>query len=925
MAMEAVPEFPVPSVTAKEAVPEFLVPSVTAMEGIPVVPVCPVLAKEAIYELSARPLTGMKAVSELHDLFVSVSVLVDVAASSKNYIGNREKRDAVLIRSKRRWVLSTIDLEENMPGPYPAIVTQMYNEKKLDNTVKFHISGDGVTKEPIGLFSIDENSGIVYVHQPIDRERYPIFHVDFDVLDRQTGFTVDKMLSFNVEIKDKNDNSPRFTPSSTIHLSVPENTPEGVLQATLQAHDNDQKDTPNSQFTMKMLSQDPESPKFTLKDMSADVKQLAFTGCFDYDKVKQYTVLVEAKDKGTPPMSSTATVILDITDSNTHPPEFTSTKYNAEVMEMEVKEILRIGIKDKDTPNTPGSRAVFSILKGNEQGNFKIVTDPRTNEGVLSVIKGKDFEKTEITDLEIAVENEEKLFRCVDGKVVTGPAPKPNSVKVAVKVIDVNDPPVFKKQVETIYRNENGNPGDVLFIPEIKDEDSDVNKLRYELVQDPAKWVSLDPKTGKITTVQKLDRESSFVKNGTYTVVVHAIDDGQPPATGTCTVVVHLGDLNDNAPYLASNNTIMCGNKVNRVDVKPIDTDGPPFSSPFTFSLGGEEELKNLWKLEPTTGTSTSLISLTSLPYGNYSIPLKIQDQQGLQGEDVLNVVVCECTGINTCRARLPFSSRLGPAAIGLLFAGLLLLALLLLFCFIFDCKSKTFQHIPLNLQDEGNQTLVKYNEEGGGSVYKPESVFGSHAAWKESMKIPSAPPEFTVTDGYRKGENGMMRSAAGYNVQHFQEMSGNEGVMSVGRKLKSEKAVLVGEREDTIPPEYRFTEEELKKYPPQPFNNWSTFRSQRNESRQMSRSQSLARTERNLAEHIERKITRFSEEQRDYPTYVAYEYGYEGKGSDCQSLDQLTVSNLGDNLDFLQNIGPKFSTLGGICQQSVGRRNVQL
>ncbi|XP_016340051.1 cadherin-like protein 26 isoform X2 [Sinocyclocheilus anshuiensis] len=817
-------------------------------------------------------------------LFLILLALVDVAASSKKDTSNREKRDAVLIRSKRRWVLSTIDLEENMPGPYPAIVTQMYNDKKEDNSVKFRIKGDGVTQGPIGLFTIEENSGIVYVHRPIDRETNPIFHVDFDVLDRLTGATLDKTLSFNVEIKDKNDNSPQFTPS-TIHAPVPENTPEGVLQAALQAHDIDLKDTPNSQFTMKVVSQDPASPKFTLKDLpsTTTVKQLAFTGCFDYDKTKQYKVLVEARDQGTPTMSSTATVIVDITDSNTHPPEFSSAMYNTEVMEMELKEILRIGIKDKDTPNMPGSRAVFSILKGNEEGNYKIETDSKTNEGVLSVIKGKNFEKTEVTELEIAVENEEKLFRCVDGKAITGPTPKPNTAKVSVKVIDVNDPPVFKKQIEKVYRNENGPLGDVLFVPEIKDEDSDVNKLRYELVQDPAKWVSVDSKTGKITTVQKMDRESSFIKNGTYTVVVHAIDDGQPPATGTCTVVVYLGDQNDNAPYLVSKNAVMCGNKVNRVDVKPTDLDGPPFAGPFTFSLGGEEELKSLWKLDPTTGTNTSLISLTSLPYGSYSVPLKIQDQQGLQAEDVLQVVVCECTGINTCRGRLPFSSRLGPAAIGLLFAGLLLLALLLLFCFLFECQSKNFQHIPLNLQDEGNQTLVKYNEEGGGSIYKP--VF-----WKESLKTPSTLPEYAVTDGYRKGENGTLRSPAGYNFQYnFQEMSSGGGVMSM------------------------------------PHHNWSTVQRERNESRQMSRSYSLARTERNLAEHIERKISGFPEEQRDYPAYSPYQYEYEGRGSDCQSLDQLTVSNLGDNLDFLQNLGPKFSNLGGICQQSMERRNVRL
>ncbi|KAK7131868.1 hypothetical protein R3I93_018435 [Phoxinus phoxinus] len=541
--------------------------------------------------------------------------------------------------------MSTVDLEENKPGPYPFELTQMFNDKKSDNSVKFRLQGDGVTREPFGLFSINENTGIVFVHRAIDREVNPILHVDFDVLDRKTGKEMDKTLSFDVAIKDVNDNRPEFTPE-TFRVPVPENTPEGILQATLTAHDNDEPNSPNSQFTMRVVSQEPALPKISLKDLpgTTKIKQLTLSGCFDYDKAKKYKLLVEAKDQGTPAMSSTATIFLDIKDTNTHAPEFNSTQYNIEVMEMESnKEILRIGVTDKDTPNTPASRAVFSILKGNEDGNYKIETDPKTNEGVLSLIKGKDFEKTDTTDLEIAVENEEKLFQCVNGK--------PNSLKVTVKVNDVNDPPEFKKTTEIIYRNENEPPGDVLFVPEVKDEDSNLSKIRYELVQDPAKWMSVDPKTGKITTVQTLDRESPFVKNGTYTVIVQAIDDGQPPATGTCTVVVFLGDVNDNAPYLTSKSLVMCGNKVDRVNVIPADLDGPPFSNPFTFSLGGVEDLRKLWKLEPTTGANTSLISLKSLPYGNYSVPLKMQDQQALQSEEVLEVVVCECIGGTVCQS----------------------------------------------------------------------------------------------------------------------------------------------------------------------------------------------------------------------------------------------------------------------------------
>ncbi|XP_051517919.1 cadherin-like protein 26 [Myxocyprinus asiaticus] len=828
------------------------------------------------------------------NVFLFLLALVEVTASNRHFAHNREKRDAVLIRSKRRWVLSTIDLEENMPGPFPAELTQLFNDKGENFNIKFRMKEQGVTAGTLDIFSIDETSGIVYVRRSIDREVNPFFHVDFDVLDKKTGVEVDKTLSFNVEIKDKNDNRPEFSPV-TIRTAFPENIAEGTLPATLQAHDNDQKDTPNSQFTMSVLSQEPTVPKLSLKTMggSTKIQQLAFTGCFDYDKAKLYKVLVEARDQGTPTLSSTATVFLDIIDSNTHAPKFSASRYNAEVMEMELKEILRIGVIDKDTPNTPASNAVFTIVKGNEEGNYKIVTDPKTNEGVLSVIKGKNYIKTEIKELEIEVENEEKLFQCVDGKPVTGSKTKPNSVKVDVKVIDMNDAPVFKKSTEIVYRNENNDPGDVLFIPEVKDEDSDVNKLRYELVQDPAKWVTIDPHTGKITTIVKMDRESPFVINGTYPLVIHATDDGQPPATGTCTVVIYLGDVNDNAPFLISNQTVMCGNKVDRVNVMAADLDKPPFGKPFSFYLGGEEDLKELWKLEPTTGDNTSLISLKSLLFGNYTVPLKIQDQQGLEAETVMQVIVCDCAGGNVCRGRLPYFSRLGPAGIGLMLAGLLLLILILLFCFLWECGGKTFQHIPLNLKEEGNQTLIKYNEEGGGSIYKPEPI-NSVGLKKSSKIVASAPPEHFFTDGYRKGENGTLRNPGGYGSQFssgmFQEMSNGEGVMSM------------------------------------PNRSWSMARTNtvRSGVSQMSRSYSMARSDRNLAEHIDRKIYGLPEE-KDYPEYSPHKYDYEGRGSNCESLDKLSVSNLGENLDFLQNLGPKFNTLGGICQQAMQHKNVQL
>lgn len=55
--------------------------------------------------------------------------------------------------------------------------SQLYNDKKVNDRHYFAISGMGVDKEPKGVFSIEKKTGVVIVHKPIDREKYPFFHV----------------------------------------------------------------------------------------------------------------------------------------------------------------------------------------------------------------------------------------------------------------------------------------------------------------------------------------------------------------------------------------------------------------------------------------------------------------------------------------------------------------------------------------------------------------------------------------------------------------------------------------------------------------------------------------------------------------------------------------------------------------------------
>lgn len=78
---------------------------------------------------------------------------------------------------------------------------------------------------------------------------------------------------------------------------------------------------------------------------------------------------------------------------------------------------------------------------------------------------------------------------------------------------------------------------------------------------------------------------------------------GQPPSTGTATVLIHLTDINDNVPYLVNKTLVLCGNKESKVKILADDKDGHPFSGPFVFSLrGNDPDVKNRWKLDPDIG-----------------------------------------------------------------------------------------------------------------------------------------------------------------------------------------------------------------------------------------------------------------------------------------------------------------------------------
>uniref|UniRef100_A0A3B3H5L2 Cadherin 26, tandem duplicate 1 n=1 Tax=Oryzias latipes TaxID=8090 RepID=A0A3B3H5L2_ORYLA len=788
----------------------------------------------------------------------------------------RKKRD-LLVRTKRRWVLSTIELEEEMIVNYPYFISKMYNDKIQGKDFRFEITGEAVTE---GYLTINENTGEVFVLKSIDREKYPCFHVIFNVYDTDTNQKIDKELAFDVEVKDINDNPPRFTKFPKT-FTVNESQAEGSLGVEVIAQDIDEKNTKNSTFNITVVQQTPLEPNIQAKWIDERTVHLNFTGCFDYEKAKEYKITLEAKDHGTPPLSSTAVITLNVRDTNTHMPEFKKKEFQTEVHEMKLyRDVFRFPVEDKDTPNTDGWHAKFFFISGNEEGIFKVETDPKTNEGIFNIVKEKNYEITTMVELEIGVENIEPFTKCVNGKLIKqdGKLYRPDSISVTITIIDDNDPPVFQPPKADVYEKEESEPGRVLFTPKVYDPDS--SSFRFELVDDPANWVSIDEKTGEIRAIKKMDRESPFVDaDNVYKVVIAAIDDGKPPAKSFCNVSIHLRDINDHKPQLVNNSLILCGNKNNKVMIPVQDLDAEPYSGPFSFYFDDEEDKKH-WELDPAYGQQGGLVSLKPLPYGNYSIPLRMQDQQNNEGHETLEVVVCDCAEKNTCRSKLALSTKLGGPGFGLIIVGILLFLILLL---TFLCNSG---REPLKeLKDEGNQTLIKYNQEGGVSACNAEPVLSSPKTVPDGIKQTSITrrfemaPEFYHNEEMYRSELNMMRSM---NFQHQKESYRTQEGRSMYSSLASNR---------------------MSSYRNKSMDRYSSVRSD-------------LRSDYNLTGQVERKMAVIAEaDARDKAVDRPFIYNFEGQGSKCGSLDKLSLSNLGDNLQFLDDLGPKFKTLADICQ----------
>uniref|UniRef100_A0A8C5CW55 Cadherin domain-containing protein n=1 Tax=Gadus morhua TaxID=8049 RepID=A0A8C5CW55_GADMO len=605
-------------------------------------------------------------------------------------------------RRKRAWVIPPLNILENDRGPYPKLVAQIRSDRDKESRMEYKITSYGAN----GLFIIDRNTGQLYVTQPLDRERKSQYMVGKTCC--MVNAAAESTMAVIVNVLDANDNKPVFTQDPYV-AEVEEAAAIDFEVITIRATDLDDPNTDNAEVRYNILSQEPKFPYddlFAINPVSGAI--LVNRPGLDRENYPLYTLEVEAADMRGEGLTVRGRVILTVTDNNDNAPAFEM--YEASVPENKVGAlVVKMSVTDRDELNSPAWNAKFQIVAGDKNGQFAMETGTGKQEGIITTVKGLDYEMTKTYTLLVTVENEIPFAFRLPTATAT----------VVVSVGDLNEAPVFSPTIQVVKRKEDLAVASEIVRYTATDPDTERSQIvSYKIMKDPARWLSVNPDTGLIKVKKGMDRESQYVQDGKYTALIMAYDDDVSPATGTGTLEIELEDVNDNIPSINERIIKVCNTESAPQLLSVTDADGPDFAAPYTVSLMGRS--KNNWTATmDDTGTGIILTLIRALPMGDYDVVLRVADNHGLEQDNIVMATVCDCTGNEvTCKVGIR-EGGIGLPGLLVRSGAVLLLLLLALLLLIFIRRRGGEQNEPLPPNEDIRENIYYNDEEGGGEDHQ--------------------------------------------------------------------------------------------------------------------------------------------------------------------------------------------------------------
>uniref|UniRef100_A0A9J7YAP4 FAT atypical cadherin 1b n=1 Tax=Cyprinus carpio carpio TaxID=630221 RepID=A0A9J7YAP4_CYPCA len=505
-------------------------------------------------------------------------------------------------------------VSEDAPSGTSVLKVAAHDEDSgRDGEVRYSIRGGS----GLGVFTIDEDSGIIRTQEILDRETSNHYWLTIYATD-QGIVPLSSFVEVYIEVKDVNDNAP-LTSEPVYYSSVSENSPKDVSVIQIQAFDLDTKSSDNLSY--KITSGNPQG-FFVINTQTGKLIPLIkiglcicvlqmsifllllfyfsmiimmpyalFSGSVELDREYKdwYELVIKASDKGEPPLSVVTTAKITVTISDNTKPKFPFSSVSAEVSES-----VPVGSFVTLVSAFSQSTIYYQIKEGNVNSAFDI----NPNSGAVITRKKLDFET--LSSYKLIVQGSDMAERS-------------SSVTVNIQLKDENDnAPVFTQPEFTGFISESAivrsvvlTSQNVPLVVRATDADQHLNgRLVYEIVEPFAHdYFSIDSGTGAIQTLSNLDYEQRKVF--VFRVQVHDIGMPRLFAQNTANVSIYVININDCAPKFTQDSyetTLLLptykGVKV--TTVKATDEDSLP-DTKLRFELV-DGNIGNKFKLDPTSG-----------------------------------------------------------------------------------------------------------------------------------------------------------------------------------------------------------------------------------------------------------------------------------------------------------------------------------
>ncbi|XP_022537404.2 protocadherin-10a isoform X2 [Astyanax mexicanus] len=383
------------------------------------------------------------------------------------------------------------------------------------------------------LFAVDAQSGRVEVAGAVDYEESNTHQIYVQARDMGPN-AVPAHCKVLVKVVDMNDNAPEVS-FSTVSEAVSESSAPGTVVAMLSVSDKDSGE--NGQVSCELLGDD--AAPFKLKPSFRNYYTVVTDGQLDREVADSYTLTVVARDGGTPPLSTSKSVRVRVSDENDNAPRFTQPAYDVHVSENNVPGAYIYAVSALDPDLGANARVTYAIEEREIQG-MSVLTYVSVNSdnGYLYALRSFDYEQIREFSFIVSARDSGDERQLAD------------NATVRVVVVDQNDnvPSIIAPAAQNGTALERlprtAEPGYLVTRVIATDADDGENaRLSYSIIHgNELGMFRMDWRTGELRTARRVVSKKRDPTQRPYELLVEVRDHGQPPLSASATISVVLVD-----------------------------------------------------------------------------------------------------------------------------------------------------------------------------------------------------------------------------------------------------------------------------------------------------------------------------------------------------------------------------------------------